>query len=544
MPRALSRSALGVLVVAALLLAWGNRFVQDDAFIAFSYARNLVEGTGLTWFGTRIEGYTNFLWVLWIAAGLALGQEPITWAYIGGLCAFAATLLLIPALGRGLFGQSGPGLLAAALFATNYSVSSYATGGLETMLQTALLTAALLLSWRIAHSARPRAGEAGLLSLALALAVMTRMDSAVPGFILGVAALIALVRRGAGPLVWVALSLPFLLLVGGWLLWKWSYYGHLLPNTFYAKVAPHEWISPNGLRYVWRFLHFYWLWPLLVVGVAVALLRRAALPRFPLTLPVLVLLAWLAYVVRVGGDFMEFRFLVPVAPVIFLLVAWAVVYPIGQGLLRRPVPAAVGALVLLGAGSWYYSRWFTGWTPDRTLDSIRTLATFYHTPNHTWSRFGDALRDQLAGQDVVLACDAVGAMPYYSRLRTIDLYGLNDAYVARHGVRLEYLWRKPGHVNFAPLPYLLEQRVNLVLLHLRTIPRGTLDQPGGIGLSQYLMRAMQAYTGERIEQATMVAIPIDDEYSLVGWYLHPHPRIEELIARGQWETHTLRVPPP
>ncbi len=135
-------------------------------------------------------------------------------------------------------------------------------------------------------------------------------------------------------------------------------------------------------------------------------------------------------------------------------------------------------------------------------------------------------------------------MPCYSRLRTVDLYGLNDAYVARHGVRLEYLWRKPGHVNFAPLPYLIEQRVNLVLLHLRTIPRGTLAQPRGIGPAPHLMQAMQAYTRERIERATMVAIPIDEQYSLLGWYLHPHPRIEELIAGGQWEMHTLSVPPP
>jgi len=31
--------------------------------------QGLVEGNGLTWFGNRVEGYTNFLWVTWIALG-------------------------------------------------------------------------------------------------------------------------------------------------------------------------------------------------------------------------------------------------------------------------------------------------------------------------------------------------------------------------------------------------------------------------------------------------------------------------------------------
>ncbi len=47
-------------------VAW---FLTDDAFISFRYARNLLEGYGLVFNpGEYVEGYSNFLWVLELAA--------------------------------------------------------------------------------------------------------------------------------------------------------------------------------------------------------------------------------------------------------------------------------------------------------------------------------------------------------------------------------------------------------------------------------------------------------------------------------------------
>src|SRR5712671_3005496 len=49
----------------------GTRFfwIDDDEMISMRYARNLVEGHGLVWNpGEHVEGYTNFLWTLAMAA--------------------------------------------------------------------------------------------------------------------------------------------------------------------------------------------------------------------------------------------------------------------------------------------------------------------------------------------------------------------------------------------------------------------------------------------------------------------------------------------
>src|SRR3989442_4318999 len=52
-------------------------FLGDDCFISFRYARHLAAGQGLVWNpGERVEGYTNFLWVILMAGAPRLGGTP------------------------------------------------------------------------------------------------------------------------------------------------------------------------------------------------------------------------------------------------------------------------------------------------------------------------------------------------------------------------------------------------------------------------------------------------------------------------------------
>lgn len=67
---------LSLVLLGLMLLAFFNRFIQDDAFISFRYAQNLVQQGELTWNPgetDRVEGYTNFLWTLLMAVPHLLG---------------------------------------------------------------------------------------------------------------------------------------------------------------------------------------------------------------------------------------------------------------------------------------------------------------------------------------------------------------------------------------------------------------------------------------------------------------------------------------
>ena len=79
-PVLFSRFPVWIFVGFGVLLAWINRFVQDDAYISFRYARNLADGFGLVWnIGERVEGYTNFLWTLLMVPAFWLGCDVVVW---------------------------------------------------------------------------------------------------------------------------------------------------------------------------------------------------------------------------------------------------------------------------------------------------------------------------------------------------------------------------------------------------------------------------------------------------------------------------------
>src|SRR5437870_9145345 len=89
-------AALGTLAGFLWLTLACSPFVIDDAFISFRYAENLVRGYGLVYNpGERVEGYTNFLWVLLIAGFHALGADSLSAAKVLGALANASTLILV-----------------------------------------------------------------------------------------------------------------------------------------------------------------------------------------------------------------------------------------------------------------------------------------------------------------------------------------------------------------------------------------------------------------------------------------------------------------
>ena len=80
-----------------------------------------------------------------------------------------------------------------------------------------------------------------------------------------------------------------------------------------------------------------------------------------------------------------------------------------------------------------------------------------------WVPAGKALREAL-WPDATIATTSAGAIPYYSRLRTIDQSGLND----RHTAKVE--WRPwhpsvPGHGRLATDSYVLSRKPDLILAH-------------------------------------------------------------------------------
>ncbi|HZF13046.1 MAG TPA: hypothetical protein VFE33_30010 [Thermoanaerobaculia bacterium] len=445
--------------VLAALLALGHalayaalqgRYAIDDAYISFRYAQNLARGLGLVFnAGERVEGYTNFGWVMLLALASRLGLDlPLVsrlanLLLAAGLVAFALRFLAeCPRRSR------RPVLamaLAGTALAADGVLARWAQDGMETLLFTLLVFAGAALSAPV----EPEEGAVVLPSpwrgaLAFALAALVRPEGALLAAVALLWSFFAGVRedwRGAfrravvGGAVFAAVWLP-------WFLWRWRYYGALLPNTFYAKVGTGGAQVLRGAHYlVYFFVGERWPWLLLSLACLLALPRPRLVPWQRLFL-------WIAavdllYVLLVGGDWMGAgRFLLPILPLLYLAAAeWtalALENPSRRWPARLAVPALLVAQLVL-----------TSWRGEAR--NVRRERSYLESR----AAIGQWLRQHAAPGDRLLTGE-IGQLGWDSGLYTLDLFGLTDPRIAH--LRVATMGRgKPGHEKF-DLAYSLGQR--------------------------------------------------------------------------------------
>jgi len=337
---------LVVLPMAALaVMGYRRRWICDDALIFTRGVRQIVAGTGPVFsVGERAESSTSTLWQWLLAAVTWLtGWSPDRLAVGFGLVlgvagwglALSATCRLHKVRSNRLLLPVGILVPLALPPAWNYL-----TSGLE----TGLITAWLAVCWwwlvrlRISDT-RTRAWQLAGLGLILGLGPLVRPDMAIVsvGF---VAAAWLLVRPGWRPtavLLASGVALP-----AGYELFRAGYYGVLMPLPGIAKEAgAADW--SRGARYLKDFVQPYWLvYPLL--GVCIVLFMQFLRAehrkdRVLLLMPPIVALGLVFYVVRVGGDFMHARMLLPALSMLLLPV---LVVPAGR-------VAVAGSIVI---GTW------------------------------------------------------------------------------------------------------------------------------------------------------------------------------------------------
>ena len=524
-PAFLVAAAAPWLVVLAWLAsaAW---FLCDDAFISFRYARNLVEGQGLVFnAGERVEGYTNFLWVLELAAlWKVFGLRPENVAPWLSVACTIATLAAVVWWAARLPGLRRRGLviwMALGLLCTSATFAVWTSGGgLETRQFTLFVVLAVVCLSVHADSRR------GLLaaSLSLAAAAYTRPEGLlIAACCFGWFAAQRVVaakrlRLDVRELSW--LVLPFVALVGAHFLFRYGYYGEWLPNTYYAKhVRP--WYE-SGFNYLWAAAietGLYLLIPLAVVAVRRAWRRRGDLR---LVLPLACIVPHMAYVFRIGGDYFEYRPLDFYWPLLAVPAASGIVDlgSAASALLRRPrsarspfpvvgpgacavvlfVPtlfyagALQGRLLFQGARAESYQERFhpevdqgnAGWlfaAPGmRALASISNDLRWRMTRQlvglrfaehreaarlklEDWADYGRMERDVFP-EDALTATGALGIQSYFlPDLRVVDGHGLVDAVVARNPITRANSERMMAHDRLPPPGYILEERgVNVMVL--------------------------------------------------------------------------------
>ena len=391
-------------------------FVSDDALISYRYSDRFLHGQGLTWNdGEFVEGYSNLLWVLLVAAGGFIQPNLILVGWILGLIANAAVLIAIVwTFGR----SSSTSLLPVAggllMLSLSGSFAIWGVGGLETALVEALI------AWALATTYRMPVGRWGSMypALLLALLSITRPD----GILFSISVAIALVLRNGVRREVVQRALSLLILPFAFILaqigFRLAYYGSFVPNTAYAKLAFTLERVSAGCLYLTDGMLVNRV-PLSIMLVVILLLWRSRQLRVLRQTSVFLIpgLVWLAYVCIIGGDiFPGHRHWMP-ALVCFafalssLLAALPTTRPF-----RFAVVLAVASVLHLGLQM-------------EDSESRRAVLERWEWDGIAVGHF---LRSAFGTQRPLLAVDPAGCLPYASRLPSLDMLGLNDSHIARH----------------------------------------------------------------------------------------------------------------
>lgn len=472
---------LGAIALGAVVHAASYDFVADDAFIALRYARSLIENGELAYNpGERVEGFTSPLWVFSTALFGLFGVSLPAAARLLGALALALTLRAVYSLWRELEPDS-PAALAlvpGVLVAAAAPVAAWAMSGLEPALFGLLLTLSVA---SIARSERePTPKTRALAATATALAALCRPEGAV---LVGLASLLVASRTaGAWRERWRSLAAwlaPIAVLLGGYFVFRLAYFGAPLPNTFYVKTSGVG-LLERGIGYLeLAAREFGWLSvALLAASVLAPLLPLRELVASPRSEPgrfaahALIratLIVQLVYVARVGGDFLDlYRFIAPFLPLAYCLITASLYRAARLAPRARTAALIVGLALLVDHGRQQWSMAREALTVDARSRKPLHLEPLGWTRlyGRRWSGLGQAL-GAIAGPGDTMAVGAAGAAPFYAGIPNLDLFGLNDAHIARFG---RVIGNRPGHQRFATTEYILSKAPTFLLFQPEHTP--------------------------------------------------------------------------
>lgn len=451
-----------VLVIALLLLSSFPKWTADDAFILFRYAQNAVEHGQLTFNAGEdpVEGYTGILLTLTLTAAILLGLSPVFTSHAVGVVSFAVCLAVIIRLLDHLRIRFWQRLSTLFCFVTAAFFYTHVFSAMETALFSALLLLGFYRFFLLITQHSKSLWSYSITASTLLLLSLCRPEGAL------FAVLVTLVTAGHAiitrsmrhylPAFAVFLLLPGLI----YFIWRWRYYGFPMPNTFYAKLNPG--FTAESIDSLGAFLRQYLLLPAIIAALpyissideSATWIARHKSDKKPFIIVTSTLLFFITVVLlHYGRSDLEmnfsYRFYAPFYPLLLFLLNM-IFAPGVETILhhRKARPLCFYAVFMIAFLLLYVqiakqTKWF--------FTHEKPIARAYQTGlQEMHISAGKYLNQRLPHSQWIAVYKDAGAIPYFSRHKTIDFGALNNEYLAHHprltiSQRLDYLFsKKPG----------------------------------------------------------------------------------------------------
>lgn len=498
---------LGLLIIITFFInnVIDLRFIQDDAYTSFRYAKNFAEGNGLVFNkGERVEGYTNFLWVMILG-----GEKYIDDTFVHNhdqehgqdqeyeqiertaqfISIFFSVVVLILSyyLARILFkrdtGQKTfienlvdetTSLVPVFLLAFSTPLVYWGVSAMETTLFVSLVLLSIILYlknpvkknpnfWLVFVSVlnsllRPE----GLIVFILILTHKIFYNYYINGekkFFLKMRAEID--RTMLKEILFY--SVP----MSAYICFRIIYYGYPLPNTFYAKAEFSFEFIIRGFNYFSDFAGAYLLYGFVLIFPLILFRNKKNLIETSFLF--WVVLCWTIINIIIGGDVLPIhRFFLPIMPLTFILFVKAIPDAVSIIISKKKLLTASISLIIIlivaFAGLLNYNFQRTKMMEKRAYESglvqkMKIYAGWINKQNKSKIKI-------MSKNKVTVAMSTIGAFSYNSNARVIDLVGLTDKYISHHPKEVEgideelpVIW-KERHYN---AEYVLSQKPDYII---------------------------------------------------------------------------------
>ncbi|SFO53238.1 ArnT family glycosyltransferase [Amycolatopsis rubida] len=448
-------------VLLVTIIGYVTRWICDDALIFTRIVEQILAGNGPVYnLGERAEASTSTLWQWLLAfAGFVFGQSDtsaLSWM-LGLLLTGAGFGFAVSATIRLHGGRVAAMVPCGVLVLLGVRpVWQYATSGLETGLNTFWMALCwwLLVRFRGSTSAKPVVAAA----FTMGLGPLVRPEQALVAAVFLVS--LWLVTKPNWRVVLAAVAAAGALPVG-YEIFRMGFYGILVPMPALTKNASESFWG-RGFGYVGDFVDPYLLWlPLVLCTVLLAgVLRRHSTDRIVTLTPVVAGVLSLGYLLKVGGDYMHARM---VLPIFFLLMLPVLVLPaakntrvIGTVLLAWAVLcASIGQFVprdsrLVDDERGYYHAWTGKMYPTESADFTPKMTYLKDAARPDTLTYGDPrervltarLRADVPSRSMIIGVylGTVGVLSPVD-VGVVDFWGLANPI----GARFEFPTVKPGH---------------------------------------------------------------------------------------------------
>lgn len=419
---AINFSILVMAVIAFLVLSLKYaHFTIDDAFIAFRYSENLAQGFGFSWNYDQTQefGFTSYLHIILVAAGIIGGFDPVIFSKILTIIAGLVTIVTVGFVLKEITNNQFKFYFIPSLaLAMMPYFALHAIAGLETTLFISLFTLSVYSYLRFLK--RNDQFNLALSIIFVIFSTFTRYEGILLAFgiIIHQFYLRLALSQNWNFKAFVIFLIPIAFFIS---LIAWNYYnfGQPLPNPFYVKKSTE---LSDIVRNIYQLAGVF---AFVIPYVLLVLLYLKKNLKNPQTSYLVVLMVVVIVPFLFINQWMNyfFRYYFHVIPIILSLSIFSL-YNIKDKLIVGRYTVATYVLVILLLVSYNLP---TNAEARAMADAQSNIMENSHI------KIGKILEKykELKDNTIGIAVDA-GAIPYYSKWKAYD-YTLNDIYVVQHG---------------------------------------------------------------------------------------------------------------